>query len=92
MVAPLPVDKGRTRAPAIVAAVATTKRKRRRARSTTQVACPFCGEAEELHVDAGGGSRQTYTEDCAVCCRPRIVHVEPGDAPGEVHVWLERGD
>jgi len=64
-----------------VAAVATTKRKRRRPRSTTQVACPFCGEAEELHVDAG-----------AVCCRPRIVHVEPGDAPGEVHVWLERGD
>lgn len=60
--------------------------------TVTQVACPFCGEEEELFVDAGGSERQTYTEDCAVCCRPRVVHVEPGDEPGEVRVWLERGD
>jgi len=25
-----------------------------------------------------------------VCCRPRIVHVSPGDFAGEVSVWLER--
>jgi hypothetical protein len=31
-------------------------------------------------------------EDCAVCCRPRVVHVEPGELAGEPHVWLERGD
>ncbi len=43
-------------------------------------------------MDAGGGAHQTYTEDCAVCCRPRVVHVEPGDEPGEVRVWLERGE
>lgn len=43
-------------------------------------------------MDQGGGERQTYTEDCAVCCRPRVVHVEPGDEPGEVRVWLERGE
>lgn len=54
--------------------------------------CPFCGEEEEIFVDAGGGSSQTYTEDCPVCCRPRVVHVEPGDEPGEVRVWLERGE
>lgn len=54
--------------------------------------CPFCGELDEIHVDAGGGDSQEYTEDCAVCCRPRIVHVEPGDEPGEVRVWLERGE
>lgn len=63
----------------------------RRKRSNAAVSCPFCGEAEELHVDLGGGEHQTYTEDCAVCCRPRIVHVEPGEQPGDVHVWLERG-
>jgi hypothetical protein len=69
------------------------KRKRRRsAKTSTSTACPFCGEPEELYVDEGGGDRQTYTEDCAVCCRPRVVHVEPGDEPGEVRVWLERGD
>lgn len=64
----------------------------RRREQTTEVACPFCGEPEELYVDAGGGEHQTYTEDCAVCCRPRVVHVEPGDSPGDVRVWLERGD
>ena len=62
--------------------------------STTSnlVSCPFCGEAEEMYVDPGGGDAQVYTEDCSVCCRPRVVHVEPSDAPGEVHVWLERGE
>ncbi len=68
------------------------KKRRRPKKAATEVACPFCGEAEELFVDAGGSERQTYTEDCAVCCRPRVVHVEPGDEPGEVRVWLERGD
>lgn len=41
-------------------------------------------------VDPGGGDRQEYVEDCAVCCRPRVVHVEPGSEPGEPTVWLER--
>jgi hypothetical protein len=57
-------------------------------RSNTRVSCPFCGEEEDLHVDLGGGEEQTYTEDCAVCCRPRVVHVEPGERPGEVHVLV----
>ena len=56
------------------------------------VQCPFCGQPDELYVDPGGGDEQTYTEDCAVCCRPRIVHVERGDEPGDVRVWLERGE
>lgn len=72
---------------------AGSKSKRRRQPATgTGATCPFCGEAEEVFVDEGGGAHQTYTEDCAVCCRPRVVHVEPGDEPGEVRVWLERGD
>jgi hypothetical protein len=68
------------------------RKKRKRRRSSLLLACPFCGQEDELHVDAGGGDHQTYTEDCAVCCRPRVVHVEPGEAPGEPHVWLERGE
>lgn len=54
------------------------------------VTCPFCGQTEELAIDLGGGRRQTYTEDCAVCCRPRVIHVEPGEEPGQVNVWIER--
>jgi hypothetical protein len=68
------------------------KKKKRPRGQAAEVACPFCGEAEELFVDAGGGDSQVYTEDCAVCCHPRVVHVEPGDEPGEVRVWLERGE
>jgi hypothetical protein len=67
-------------------------KRRRLAKPLTSVACPFCGEEEDIYVDEGGGRQQTYTEDCPVCCRPRVVHVEPGDGPGEVHVWLERGE
>jgi hypothetical protein len=34
------------------------------------VICPYCGEANEIAVDAGGGAEQDYVEDCQVCCRP----------------------
>jgi hypothetical protein len=68
------------------------KRKRKRTRTERTVACPFCGQEDELYVDSGGGDTQIYTEDCAVCCRPRVVHVEPSDTPGEPIVWLERGE
>jgi len=68
------------------------KKKRRPSRRTGSVTCPFCGESEEIYVDLGGGQHQSYTEDCPVCCRPRTVHVEPGDEPGAIRVWLERED
>jgi Cysteine-rich CPXCG len=67
-------------------------RRRVKRRQAREVSCPYCGEAEELYVDLGGGREQTYTEDCAVCCRPRVVHVEPGDEPDDIRVWLERSD
>jgi cysteine-rich CPXCG protein len=35
--------------------------------------CAFCGEENELFLDASGGRRQTFTEDCAVCCRPNLI-------------------
>jgi hypothetical protein len=38
-------------------------------------ACAFCGEENDTFVDPGGGARQVYTEDCAVCCRPNLITV-----------------
>jgi hypothetical protein len=32
--------------------------------------CQFCGEENETLVDPTGGSKQSYIEDCTVCCRP----------------------
>ncbi|MEX2572320.1 MAG: CPXCG motif-containing cysteine-rich protein [Gemmatimonadota bacterium] len=37
--------------------------------------CPYCGETVELLVDPGGGSPQTFVEDCPVCCQPWQVEV-----------------
>ena len=37
--------------------------------------CPYCGEDVELEVDESGGNRQSYVQDCPVCCRPWQVEV-----------------
>jgi len=37
--------------------------------------CPYCGEVIELAIDEGGGSAQSYVEDCPVCCQPWQVEV-----------------
>jgi hypothetical protein len=37
--------------------------------------CPYCGEAVELDIDEGGGSRQAFVQDCPVCCHPWEVEV-----------------
>ena len=52
---------------------------------TAWVACPYCGVETELAVDPGGGARQEYIEDCAVCCRPLQLTVR-WDETGAAHV------
>jgi transposase-like protein len=39
------------------------------------VACPFCGQLNEVTVDISL-SRQRFTTDCEVCCRPFEVITE----------------
>ena len=49
--------------------------------------CAFCGEENELAVDASAGRRQTFTEDCTVCCRPNLITLafdDDGDVSIEV--------
>jgi len=53
--------------------------------------CPYCGEPNEVCVDPGGGKRQTYEEDCQVCCRPWTVSVRIG-GDGEASVRLAAQD
>jgi hypothetical protein len=47
--------------------------------------CAFCGEPNETVVDPSGGRRQTFTEDCAVCCRPNLIALVIDD-DGEVQL------
>jgi hypothetical protein len=43
-------------------------------------------------VDDGGGSRQRYIEDCAVCCRPIEIELAPGLEDGEPELHVHRDD
>ena len=41
-----------------------------------------------IPVDLSAGESQEYVEDCPVCCRPNVIHVEI-DEGGDVRVWAE---
>ena len=38
--------------------------------------CAGCGERNSTAVDESAGRRQTYIEDCQVCCKPNVLRVE----------------
>jgi hypothetical protein len=38
--------------------------------------CAGCGEWNETTVDESAGSRQSYIEDCQVCCKPNLLKIE----------------
>jgi hypothetical protein len=50
--------------------------------------CDSCGEQIEIPVDISAGSRQSYVEDCPVCCNPNVVHVAI-DEHGVPTAWAE---
>ena len=54
--------------------------------------CAFCGEPNEIDVDLSAGTRQSYVEDCQVCCRPIVFDVAvdfDGDASVSVRAENE---
>jgi transposase-like protein len=53
--------------------------------------CPYCGEEVDLDIDDGGGSRQSYVQDCPVCCQPWQVEVTR-DREGDWRASLKTGD
>ncbi len=50
--------------------------------------CDACGEEIVVPLDLSEGSIQTYVEDCPVCCRANIIHVEL-DENGNTSVHAE---
>jgi hypothetical protein len=38
--------------------------------------CAGCGEWNDTLVDESAGGRQSYVEDCQVCCRPNVLRAE----------------
>jgi hypothetical protein len=59
---------------------------------SVDVACPFCGQIEPVAIDEGGGEHQTFVEDCSVCCRPRVLHLDSSADVRRPRVWAERDD
>lgn len=68
------------------------KRRKRKTRDVTDEAsytCDACGEEIVIPLDPSAGESQEYVEDCPVCCRPNVIHVEfEEDSPPRV--WAER--
>jgi hypothetical protein len=54
------------------------------------VSCPYCGETFTTLVDGSAG-KQSYIEDCQICCRPIEFHisVNPDDT---IQVQVLRDD
>ena len=50
------------------------------------IECPHCGEGTELHVIADMDG-QSIDQDCTVCCRPYVAHIEIEE--DEAHVGVE---
>jgi hypothetical protein len=50
--------------------------------------CDACGEEIVIPLDISQGSSQEYVEDCPVCCRANLIHIEI-DEQGNVKAWAQ---
>lgn len=51
--------------------------------------CSFCLQENEILVDVTAGNRQTFTEDCSVCCHPNLLHISLDVLTGDVNIEAE---
>src|ERR1039458_166010 len=51
--------------------------------------CAACGEWNTTSVDESAGLRQNYVEDCQVCCKPNVLHVEYDNSSQEFFITAE---
>ena len=51
--------------------------------------CASCGEWNVTSVDESAGRRQSYVEDCQVCCKPNVLRVEYDNSSGEFFIASE---
>ena len=64
------------------------RKQRRRPNEEASYVCDACAEEIVIPLDLSAGESQEYVEDCPVCCRPNIIHVEIEEG-GDVRVWAE---
>jgi hypothetical protein len=64
------------------------RRKHQRPKDGAGYVCSACGEEIVIHPDVSAGKSQDYVEDCPVCCRPNVIHVEIHE-DGAFRVWAD---
>jgi Cysteine-rich CPXCG len=62
------------------------KKRRRTPRDEASYVCDACGEEIVIPIDLSAGESQEYVEDCPVCCRPNVIHVEI-ESDGSLRAW-----
>ena len=55
------------------------------------VMCPYCGEMSDLSFEDEGWSRQSFVQDCPVCCHPWEVELTR-DAEGDWAAAVKTSD
>ena len=55
------------------------------------VMCPYCGETSDLNFEDEGWGRQSFVQDCPVCCQPWQVELSR-DAEGDWNAIVRTGD
>jgi hypothetical protein len=51
-----------------------------------EYACAYCGEINETCIDPSSGSKQSYVEDCRICCRPNVLSVHIDSDTGAISI------
>ena len=51
--------------------------------------CAGCGERNTTPVDESAGRRQSYVEDCQVCCKANLLSVEYDAGTQEFFITAE---
>ena len=57
--------------------------------SAANFQCAGCGEWNETVVDESAGRRQSYVEDCQVCCKPNVLEIGWDQAAGDFTIRSE---
>lgn len=52
--------------------------------------CAFCGEVNTTFVDLSAGSRQSYIEDCQVCCCPNVLYLRVNQKTLDIEIASEQ--
>lgn len=58
--------------------------------TTADYICAFCGEVNTTFVDLSAGSRQSYVEDCQVCCCPNILYLRVNQETLDIEIASEQ--